>query len=61
MSARRTTIQLVTKATIGFAALFLVSVLLAAMPGYGRLGAAVLSALQPYPGAYLALQRTASG
>jgi len=34
MSARRTTIQLVTKATIGFAALFLVSVLLAAMPGH---------------------------
>jgi hypothetical protein len=34
MSARRTAIQLATKATIGFAALFLVSVLLAAMPGH---------------------------
>jgi hypothetical protein len=34
MSARRATIQLATKATIGFAALFLVSVLLAAMPGH---------------------------
>jgi hypothetical protein len=34
MSARRTVIHLVTKATIGFAALFLVSVLLAAMPGH---------------------------
>ena len=34
MSARRTAIQVATKATIGFAALFLVSVLLAAMPGH---------------------------
>jgi hypothetical protein len=34
MSARRTAMQLATKATIGFAALFLVSVLLAAMPGH---------------------------
>jgi hypothetical protein len=34
MSARSTTVQLVTKATVGIGALFLVSVLLAAMPGH---------------------------
>jgi hypothetical protein len=34
MSARSTTIQLVTKATVGIGTLFLVSVLLAAMPGH---------------------------
>jgi uncharacterized protein involved in copper resistance len=34
MSARSTTIHLLTKAGIAFAALFLVSVLLAAMPGH---------------------------
>jgi hypothetical protein len=34
MSVRKTVVQLVTKATIGFGALFLVSVLLAAMPGH---------------------------
>jgi hypothetical protein len=34
MSARRTAIQLVTKAVVGISALFAVSVLLAAMPGH---------------------------
>jgi hypothetical protein len=34
MSARSTVLHLLTKAGIAFAALFLVSVLLAAMPGH---------------------------